>query len=43
MLSCGFKDHIYEVFQLLPWDMQVVLLSAMMPADVREVTKNVYA
>ncbi|KAF5378327.1 hypothetical protein D9615_008723 [Tricholomella constricta] len=40
MLSRGFKDQIYEVFQLLPHDTQVVLLSATMPADVLEVTKK---
>ena len=40
MLSRGFKDQIYDVFQLLPQDTQVVLLSATMPADVLEVTKK---
>ena len=40
MLSRGFKDQIYEVFQLLPQDTQVVLLSATMPTDVLEVTKK---
>jgi len=40
MLSRGFKEQIYEVFQLLPPQTQVVLLSATMPPDVLEVTKN---
>ncbi|KAI0291325.1 P-loop containing nucleoside triphosphate hydrolase protein [Multifurca ochricompacta] len=40
MLSHGFKVQIYEVFKLLPQDTQVVLLSAMMPADVIEVTEK---
>ncbi|PWN17976.1 putative TIF2-translation initiation factor eIF4A [Microstroma glucosiphilum] len=40
MLSRGFKDQMYEVFQLLPQDTQVVLLSATMPSDVLEVTKK---
>lgn len=40
MLSRGFTDQIYEVFQLLPSGVQVVLLSATMPADVLEVTKR---
>jgi translation initiation factor 4A len=40
MLSRGFKDQIYEVFQRLPPSTQVVLLSATMPADVLEVTKK---
>lgn len=40
MLSRGFKDQMYEVFQLLPQDTQVNLLSATMPTDVLEVTKK---
>ncbi|KAJ3131073.1 translation initiation factor eIF4A [Physocladia obscura] len=40
MLSRGFKDQIYEVFQTLPGTTQVVLLSATMPAEVLEVTKK---
>ncbi|RUS12659.1 P-loop containing nucleoside triphosphate hydrolase protein, partial [Jimgerdemannia flammicorona] len=38
MLSRGFKEQIYDVFQLLPPNTQVVLLSATMPPDVLEVT-----
>lgn len=38
MLSRGFKDQIYDVFRFLPHDVQVVLLSATMPADVMDVT-----
>jgi translation initiation factor 4A len=40
MLSRGFKDQIYDVFRLLPNDVQVLLLSATMPSDVLEVTKS---
>jgi len=40
MLSTGFKDSIYDIFQLLPADTQVVLLSATMPSEVLEVTKK---
>ena len=40
MLSRGFKDQIYELFQLLPPAVQVVLLSATMPEEVLEVTKS---
>ncbi|VDL78136.1 unnamed protein product [Nippostrongylus brasiliensis] len=40
MLSRGFKDQIYEVFKTLPQEVQVVLLSATMPADVLEVTNR---
>jgi translation initiation factor 4A len=38
MLSRGFKDQIYDIFQLLPSSVQVVLLSATMPTEVLEVT-----
>ncbi|KAI8972925.1 ATP-dependent RNA helicase eIF4A [Pilobolus umbonatus] len=40
MLSRGFKDQIYDVFQLMPESIQVVLLSATMPSEVLEVTKK---
>jgi translation initiation factor 4A len=40
MLSRGFKDQIYDIFRLLPGDMQVVLLSATMPEEVLDVTKR---
>ncbi|KJH52606.1 eukaryotic initiation factor 4A-III [Dictyocaulus viviparus] len=40
MLSRGFKDQIYEVFKRLPNEVQVVLLSATMPADVLDVTNR---
>lgn len=40
MLSRGFKDQIYDVFRCLNPNIQVVLLSATMPADVLEVTKR---
>lgn len=38
MLSRGFKGQIYDIFQLLPRNIQVVLLSATMPNAVLEVT-----
>lgn len=34
MLSLGFKDQIYDIFQLLPAKMQVGLFSATMSAEV---------
>lgn len=40
MLSSGFKDQIYDIFQLLPPTTQVVLLSATMPAEVLDVTQK---
>ncbi len=38
MLSSGFKDQIYDIFLHLNSSIQVVLLSATMPAEVLEVT-----
>merc|ERR1712088_439671 len=38
MLSRGFKDQIYDVFRHLNSNIQVVLLSATIPAEVLEVT-----
>eukprot|EP00045_Choanoeca_perplexa_P001329 m.18979 g.18979 ORF g.18979 m.18979 type:complete len:407 (+) comp10876_c0_seq1:109-1329(+) len=40
MLSLGFKDQIYDVFRLLPTEIQVILISATMPVDVLEVTNR---
>ncbi|KAL4683665.1 hypothetical protein H8959_021359 [Pygathrix nigripes] len=40
MLSRGFEDQIYDIFQKLNSNTQVVLLSATMPSDVLEVTKK---
>jgi len=40
MLSRGFTEQIYDVFQLLPSSTQVVLISATMPTDVLEVTQK---
>jgi len=38
MLSKGFTDQIYQVFQMLPQEIQVNLFSATMPQDVLDVT-----
>ncbi|EAT34399.1 AAEL013359-PA [Aedes aegypti] len=40
MLSRGFKDQIQDVFRMLPNDVQVILLSATMPAEVLEVSTH---
>lgn len=40
MLSRGFKTQIYDIFRLLPSDVQVALFSATMPHDVLEVTSK---
>jgi translation initiation factor 4A len=38
MLSQGFKEQIYEIFQYLPQKTQVILVSATMPNEVLELT-----
>ncbi|XP_036182937.1 eukaryotic initiation factor 4A-I-like [Myotis myotis] len=40
MLSHGFKDQIYDIFQKLNSSTQVESLSATVPSDVPEVTKK---
>lgn len=40
MLSRGFKEQIHDVFTKMPYNIQVILLSATMPIDVLEVTKK---
>ena len=40
MLSQGFKDQIYEIFQYLPEQAQVILVSATMPTDVLELSSK---
>merc|ERR1719359_673479 len=38
MLSRGFKDQIYQIFKLLPAEVQVCLFSATMPSEILELT-----
>jgi len=40
MLSKGFKEQIYEIFQYVPRDIQVLLFSATMPSEIFEITKK---
>ncbi|KAG5719014.1 ATP-dependent RNA helicase eIF4A [Termitomyces sp. T112] len=40
ILSRGFKNHIYDVFHFLPQELQVILFSGTMPADVLEVSQK---
>lgn len=40
MLSFGFKEQIYNIFQYMPNDVQVGLFSATMPDEVKELTLN---
>jgi translation initiation factor 4A len=40
MLSRGFKDQIYDIFQALPQDVQVGLFSATMTPEALEITRR---
>lgn len=40
MLSKGFKEQIYEIFQYVPNDIQVLLFSATMPPEIFDITKK---
>ena len=40
MLSRGFKDQIYDVFQHLPPKVQVCLFSATMPQEILEISQR---
>jgi translation initiation factor 4A len=40
MLSRGFKEQIYEIFQHLPREIQVCLFSATMPDEILEISQK---
>jgi translation initiation factor 4A len=40
MLSSGFKEQVYHIFQYLPTDVQVGLFSATMPAELNSLTEK---
>jgi translation initiation factor 4A len=40
MLSRGFKDQIYDVFQSMPSTVQVCLFSATMPTEILEISQR---
>jgi len=40
MLSRGFKDQIYDIFQRLDEEIQVCLFSATMPSDILEISER---
>ncbi|KAI5072397.1 hypothetical protein GOP47_0012503 [Adiantum capillus-veneris] len=40
MLSRGFKDQIYDIFQMLPQNLQVGVFSATMPPEALEITRK---
>ena len=40
MLSSGFKDQIYNIFQFMPTSIQVALFSATLPAELHQLTSK---
>ena len=40
MLSHGFKDQVYEIFQCLPTEIQVALFSATMPPEIIDLAEK---
>jgi translation initiation factor 4A len=40
MLSSGFKDQIYNIFQYLPYNVQITLFSATIPHDLYTLTEK---
>merc|ERR1712176_968745 len=40
MLSCGFKEQIYDIFQCLPPNVQVCLFSATMAPEILDLTNK---
>ena len=40
MLSCGFKDQIYNIFQFMPTSIQVALFSATLPPELHLITQK---
>jgi translation initiation factor 4A len=41
MLSSGFKDQVYNIFQYLNNDVQVALFSATLPPEINPIIKNI--
>lgn len=40
MLSSGFKEQVYNIFQYMPKDIQVALFSATMPSELNSLTEK---
>jgi superfamily II DNA/RNA helicase len=40
LLSVGFKDQVYNIFQYMPTNVQVALFSATMPAELNTLTEK---
>ena len=40
MLSTGFKDQVYNIFQYMPKDIQLCLYSATVPGEIAELSKK---
>lgn len=40
LLSSGFKDQVYNIFQFMPFNIQVALFSATMPVELNSLTEK---
>lgn len=40
MLDKGFKDHVHDIYRFLPYDVQVVLISATLPTEILEMSSK---
>jgi len=40
MLSLGFREQVYDIYRYVPAGVQVVLVSATLPSDVREMSEK---
>ena len=40
ILSRGFRDQTFDIITMLPHNIQIILLSATMPADILELTNK---
>ena len=40
MLSSGFKDQMYKIFQFMPNEIQIGLFSATLPKELLELTNT---
>jgi len=43
MLSAGFKEQVYNIFQFLGTEVQVCLFSATLPVEIQSLTEKFYA
>lgn len=40
MLTKGFKDQVYDIYQFLPHDTQCIVVSATLPKEILDMTNK---